>query len=254
MRSLAETQRLFWALATRSPQADASGAHAIFRSTLALDADVRIAIYADMYFWRQIDALREAFPKLAALMGDTAFNEMAEQYVRAHPSEHPDLGQRGRRMASFLAEHGSPRPDIPDLAALEWARCDVFGEEDAPVATLDSFVVMDVATIAASPLPIVPALRLLKLRHEISPLWTALDSGQEPPQPRPGPTAIAVWRKGFAVFHVTLSPEESSALERARGGATVEEICDAFADRPDAQRMALAAIGSWFAEEWIAAG
>ena len=245
---LAELQKCFFELVTRAP--GARPAADCFVSTPHLSAEERVGIYANMFVWRQIDALREDFPKLAQLLGDEGFYATAEKYLRAYPSTHPSLAQLGRHFASFLAETPGPRPDLADLAALEWARCEVFEEAQVRAATPDLVGGPDPAQIV---LRTVPALRLLTLRHDVVPLWKDLDDGKEAPSPRSQTTAVAVWRKEFVVFHVSLAAEEALALRRAMSGATLGEVCEAFADREDSVQAALAAVASWFAEEWIAA-
>jgi hypothetical protein len=245
--NLAELQERFWELATRAP--DARPATECFVSTPDLPAEERLDIYADMFIWRQIDALREDFPKLAQLLGDEGFYATAKKYLRAHPSTHPSLGQLGRHFASFLAESAGPRPDLADLAALEWARCEVFEEAHAHTATPDLVHGPDPAQIV---LRTVAALRQLSLHHDVVQLWKDLEDGNAALLPRPRPAAIAVWRKGFVVFHTGLAPDEGLALRRAMSGATLGEVCEAFANREDAVQAALSAVASWFAEEWIA--
>lgn len=245
---LAELQQRFCERVTRVPEA--RSAADCFVSTPQLSADERLEIYANMFVWRQIDALREDFPKLAQLLGDEGFYATAEKYLRVHPSTHPSLGQLGRQFASFLAETGGHRPDVADLAVLEWARCEVFEEAHARAAAADLVTGPDPARMM---LRTVPALRLLSLRHEIVPLWKELEDGAPPSAPRAEPTAVAVWRKGFVVFHAGIAPDEAVALRRAMSGAPLGEVCEAFAERPDAVQAALSAVASWFAEEWIAA-
>jgi len=219
-------------------------------STPDLSAEERLDIYANMFVWRQIDSLREDFPKLAQLLGDEGFYATAERYLRAHPSTHPSLGQLGRHFASFLAESPGPPPEVADLAALEWARCEVFEEAHVRTATPDLVRGPDPGQMV---LRTVPALRLLSLRHDVVPLWKDLEDGNAVRLPCAQPTAVAVWRKEFAVFHVGLAPDEALALRRAMSGATLADICEAFADRADAVQTALSAVASWFAEEWVAA-
>lgn len=246
--TLAEMQARFFQLATRAP--GARPAADCFVSTPDLSAEERLDIYANMFVWRQIDALREDFPKLAQLLGDEGFYATAEKYLRAHPSTHPSLGQLGRHFASFLAESPGQRPDLADLAALEWARCEVFEEAHVGAATPDLVGSPDPARIVLRP---VPALRLLSLRHDVVTLWKNLEDDGTAPPPHPQPSAVAVWRKELVVFHVRIAPDEALALRRAMSGATLGEVCEAFAERQDAVRAALSAVASWFAEEWIAA-
>ena len=232
--NLAETQRLFWELlqGTEAPL-DA------FLGSPGLPAEERVAIYARMFLHRQVDALREMFPKVVAALGDEGFFEVAARYVRAHPSEHPDLGQLGRKFATFL-----DRPDLRDLARLEWARGEVFEAPPAESLSADEFarLAQDAHAFMNRDLRLIPALRLLELEHDIGFLWDETAKTAEPQ-----PTRCVVWRSGFDVFHVTVDEHEARAVHLAIRGAAVGDICGAFGD---AARAAEAFQG-WLAEGWI---
>jgi hypothetical protein len=261
---LAEMQRVFYLLAARAPRSEALDPAAIVVSTPALDARARVGIYADMFIWRQIDALRDDFPKLSLLLGNRSFYAMAEEYLRAHPSRNASLSELGRELPGFLLGWTGEgrRVDLADLATLEWVRAKVFEEanvEAAPPERLRAF--------AADELPQVrlrfgPALRLVPLLHDLTPLWQALEDGApgmpavpalpaEPVSPRQ--EWVAVWRKDFEVFHAALDADEARALELALSGEPLAVVCEAFAQRADAVGAAFQAISSWFAERWIRA-
>jgi hypothetical protein len=55
-----------------------------------------------MFVDRQVDALRETFPKVVGALGEEPFQAIAAKYVHEHPSENPDLGQIGRHFACRL--------------------------------------------------------------------------------------------------------------------------------------------------------
>jgi hypothetical protein len=244
--NLVEQQERFWALATRAP--GARPAEECFVGNGALSAPQRLDIYADMFLWRQIDSLREDFPKVAALLGDHGSYHAFEDYLAACPSTHPSLNRLGHGLAAFLEAHA--RADLADLALLEWTRNEVFDEADSAAASATLLEGREDA--AAVRFSFAPALRLVDLGHDVVPLWKALDEGQEAPPPAPCASAVAVWRKEFVVYHCALAADEAEALRRALGGATLGEICDAFAAHEDAVPRALQAVASWFAEQWIA--
>jgi hypothetical protein len=197
--NLARTQELFF----RALYGDE-----VDRSFVA--GEDRLDVYARMFLYRQVDALRTDFPETAARLGDGAFFALVERYVRAHPSEHPDLGRLGRHFASFCPE------EVRELAALEWARAEVFLEAEAAAIGAEEFA----RTLR---IRVVPALRLA--------------------------SRTAVWRKGFEVQEVELDAEEARALGLAISGASFIEICGAFADA----QAAYTALQSWIAEGWLAA-
>ncbi|HEX5658224.1 MAG TPA: DNA-binding domain-containing protein [Polyangiales bacterium] len=234
---LAELQRAFWSMAAQRAQGRAAARY--FVGTDALSATDRLGIYADMFLWRQVDSLREDFPKLASLHGD--FYSLAQAYLARHPSRHPSLAQLGAQLPAFLAD-AALRADLADLAALEWARAAIFEESDAPVRTQPSL---------AQPLRFVPALRILDLAHDACALWQALEDGHPAPAAKRAPNTVVVWRKGYEVFHVRLDDAEAAALQRAMSGEAIEAVCEAFSCELDPVGAALRAIGSWFAEGWI---
>lgn len=251
--TLAETQRLFHALATRDPATSPDEAARILRGTPGLSAPDRIAIYADMYLWRLVDGLREDYPKVAALLGDERFLALGEAYARAHPSDRADLGLFGRHLPAFLARRpAGDRADLADLAALEWARTEVFLE--APAEPLDAGALSTLRPdeFLAARLDLVPALRVLRLGHEVALAWGRLEEGAPAGAPVPGGHAVAVWRSGFDVFHVAIDPDEAAALEAAAAGEPLERVCAAFAAREAPAAAAFAALSSWLREGWIA--
>jgi len=201
---LADLQASFW----RALQGDE-----VDRSFVA--GPDRLRVYADMFLFRQVDALREEFPQTAERLGDERFFSLAKGYVRAHPSEDPDLGRLGRHFAAF-AEASEEGPVLGKLPGLEWARSEVFLEAEVTPIGAEEFA----RSLRARP---VPALRL---------------SGR-----------TAVWRKGFEVQEAELSAEEARALELLLEGAPFEEICGAF---PDAA-TAFEALSSWIGEGWLTA-
>ena len=204
--NLAQTQRLFWDL-LRGARRPLEG----FVGTAELPAAERIAIYARMFLDRQIDALQEAFPKVAAALGDGAFHDVAGQYVLAHPSEHPDLGQLGRHFAGFL-----DRADLADLARLEWTRGEVFEAASADSLSTEELarLAQDAAAFASHRVRLIPALRLLHLEHDVGPLWEGTAKAGEK-----RPAALVVWRAGFDVFHVEVDVDEARAVQLASEGA-----------------------------------
>jgi hypothetical protein len=250
---LAEMQRLFYQLASRAPGSEAIEPAAFLAGSPSLDARSRIGIYADMFIWRQIDALREDFPRLALLLGEGPFYAMAEEYLRAHPSRHASLSELGRELPAFLRAWSGEgaRTDLADLAALEWARAKVFEEANVEVASPEQLRRSGRDELPQLRLRFVPALRVLRLGHELGELWEALERGDPAGPPSHRDESVAVWRKGFEVFHASVEADEARALALASSGEPLGVVCEAFADRSDAVEAAFRAISSWFAEGWI---
>jgi hypothetical protein len=253
--TLAETQALFWSLVTREPGAPRERIESAFAGTPAFPADERVDVYANMYYWRILDALREDFSQLVKLLGEDLFQKLIRDYLRRNASEHPSLGYVGRHFPRFLRERGEEfsRSDVADLAELEWSRARVF--EDAAAPSISATAVKNILPqdFAFATVRLIPALRLIDLEHDVASVWRRLENDEEPGDPTCVATHIVVWRPEFEVLHSVVEADEAEGVRLALEGRTFAEVCEAFAARASPVEAAFNAIGSWFTEGMIAA-
>src|SRR5207244_12026271 len=154
--SLRELQRLFWRSLADEPGggAPAPALVELVAPSATLDAGARIGVYADAYFGRLRDVLREDFPHVAALLA-ARFDETARGYLRAHPSEDPSVRHLGRLFADFLEQ----RPDLPPyLSALARLGCARIVGFVAPGARP-----LNVAALCVAALDVWPGLLLVNV-------------------------------------------------------------------------------------------
>lgn len=222
----------------------------------ALSPDERVNVYAEMYWLRLRDVLREEFPQVRAVLGEEDFDILAAKYVRAHPSRHPSLNWLGQALPTFLRNH--PVAEVPwlaDLAELEWARSQAFISLDSPVAEPSVLTSLTPETAMQAVFTLTPSVRVLRLAHDVRALFRALRDGEawrEVPI-EAGDVTLVVFRQQFTVFHDAVSSEEARALELAMTGATLPALCEAFvAFGDEAPARAFQAIGSWVTEGLVA--
>ncbi len=79
------------------------------------DIDTRLAIYANAYRLRLLEALQDTFPALHTLLGDKRFRQLGLDYLDDSPSEHFSIRYFGHRLARFLQQSPAWR-DNPLLA------------------------------------------------------------------------------------------------------------------------------------------
>ena len=217
----------------------------------------RLDVYANMYFFRLLDVLREDFPNLVKLVGDDAFHNLVTAYLLAHPSDNPSLRWLGRRFPDHLdgdAELRRRHPAAPALARLEWLRGEAFDAEDAPVATMASLAAATPEAFSAMRLAMQPALRIILLDHRVLPLWLALERGEERPEPAREPARVVIWRRGFRVYHRAASADEVDALRVAISGGTFADMCESLWPHAGEQTPALAVnhLRTWIEQETVA--
>lgn len=189
----------------------------------------RLEIYAQMYWARLHDVLREDFPRVAAMLGAERFGAVVRAYLARHPSTHPSVRHVGGRFAEFLAEGPGTEafPFSVDLARLEWARLAVFDAPDVPALRVD-----DLRAVAPGDWPrltfrLVPAVRLLHSAWPVHELWAA---GEERPLEavRPAETHLRVWRDGFMVYQASMDACERRAFESVAAGEPFAAMCAAL--------------------------
>jgi hypothetical protein len=190
----------------------------------------RAEVYRDGYSFRLLDVLRDDFPEVAALVGER-FEALVAEYAGRHPPTHPSLRHFGRRFAAFVAEHPLSRrwPQLGELAALEWARVEVFDAPEIPLLTLSDLDAIDPAGWPDHVFALAPSVRIL-------------------------PKAV-VFRRDHAPCHRAIGRREADALRRVQIGAPFAQVCAALAGDAgvdDAARTALTAIAQWTVDGLLA--
>src|SRR5271168_4134605 len=210
---------------------DAGGLDDIVLGDERLSAEARVDIYANMYFYRLLDALKEDFPATLAVLGDDNFHNLVTGYLLEYPPTEPSLYYCGRYLPTWLRDHPlrEGAPFIADLAAVERAVVEVFHGSDAAALDPDSMRAIAPADWPALKLGIHPSAKLLALDWRVSDLLRAVEEDR-PWIPAPRAAAkVLVWRRDARVFHRDLETAEADALDAALRGATFAEICERVA-------------------------
>ena len=217
----------------------------------ASDAGVagRLHIYQQAYPARLIAALRDNFGVLPQVLGDAAFDALAQAYLGAHPSRHASIRWFGDALPAFMAAHPAlvPHAALTDLARMEWALRGAFDAADAApigVAALAEVPADAWSAIVFTPLP---SVQLLALTWRVEPVWRALqdiDGDDAPDLPEPSEEAhgLVVWRAGLTTRWRTLEPLPARLLQAALCGEPFAVLCMIAADAlGEAQAAPLAA-------------
>lgn len=224
-----------------------------------LPAAARLEIYADMYFARIHDVLREELPRTAAVLGAAEFHALVTDYLQACRPRDPSLREAGARLPAFLAAHAlaAGRPWLAELARLERTRLELHDGPDAEALSLATLRTLAPEEFGALRLRLIPCHALLQNAHDLTDLWRRAEHEDGPP-PAPAPTALIVWRPDLEVFHRAAEPEEAAWLRRLGAEtATLEALCgELAAGRSDqaAAARAFELVGRWAGDGLLLAG
>jgi hypothetical protein len=270
---LAELQRRFFELVT-APEGvarelekrglRAEAVSAIVNGDARASAVERLDVYANMYFFRILDVLRDDFPTLLAAIGDGAFHNLATDYLQAHPSRHPSLRWVGAALPGFLRAHAlaAERAWLAELAAFEWALVDVFDRADTPALGRDDVAAVAPQAFASIALAPVAAFEVVPAAFAVEEVWRAVQHRPDerpaaPPRAEaPDGHALVVWRRGVTVQHRAALPGERGALALVREGTTFGALCTALgeqaASEAEAAALAVRLLHQWLSDELLA--
>jgi hypothetical protein len=226
------------------------------RGDRSVGARERLAVYANAYFARIHDALREDYGALHAALGDGGFRDLARLYLMAHPPSAFSLRFAGEQLPAFLAGPiGEPFlqrwPFAAALAALEWAIADVFDAPDDPSLTREALAALPPSAWQEIRFELIGAQRSLELGWPVHRVREAWDADRTPPRLEPEPTRLLIYRTGEEVLHRAVSDAEAHALAALRDGCDFGEVCARVAlctGEAQAPARAVAMLERWLAD------
>ena len=217
-----------------------------------LRAADRLAIYANAYQARLIDALDDTYSILHGLLGDEIFFALGEAFIAAYPSVHRSIRWYGRELADFLATNPpyNEQPIVAEVALLEWTLAEVFDAKDAEPLPRTALSSVDPTAWSGLKFEFHPSLRRLEFDWNTTAVWQAMSREETPPKPARGPQRLPwlLWRQNLQNYFRSLTPAEAAALDAALRGCNFGEICEALSTRMPYDEIPPAAasfLGAW---------
>jgi hypothetical protein len=205
---------------------------ALIESDDRLSATERLEIYANAYFYRILDCLKEDFPATLATLGADNFHNLITGYLIEYPPTEPSISYAGRHLAEFLRHHPMRErwPFIAELAQLERTLIEVSHAAEAQplnAAAMRSVAPDDWPALA---MRTHPALAIVDCEWRVDELLREVEAAAgESDQPRDAPAhapvSVLMWRHDSLVHYRALERPERAALELASVGASFAAIC-----------------------------
>ncbi|HEY2523937.1 MAG TPA: DNA-binding domain-containing protein [Candidatus Binataceae bacterium] len=201
-----------------------------------LSAGERLEIYANAYFYRILDCLKEDFPATLATLGADNFHNLVTGYLIEYPPTEPSISHAGRYLSEFLRNHPFTErwPFIADLARLERALIEVFHAPDA-----EPLGAPTIRSVAPEDWPGLemrahPALAIVNCEWRVDEFLRAVETPADgaagsPQAPARSPVSVLVWRRASQVHYRALEHPERAALELVRAGTNFAAVCEAIA-------------------------
>jgi Putative DNA-binding domain len=238
---LGELQRIFYRLITApsgvveglaaEKNLPPQGIGALVRGDARASAIERIEIYASMYFYRLLDAIKEDFPATLAVLGQIHFHNLITGYLAVYPPCDPSINEASRDLAEFAAKAPSLAKwaFIADLIRLERAIVEVFLGPDARSLGPEAVIAIPPTRWPSLRISVHPALRVLSSEWRVEEIVHALEREQPLADPERRPAAILVWRSNYSVNYRPLDELERTALSMIRSGFSFGDVCETAA-------------------------
>jgi hypothetical protein len=213
-------------------------------------------VYRYAYGSRLVEVMRNDHELLHRYLGDETFDEMGYAYVKARPSEHPNLRWFSQALPDFLRsnEPYSDHPVLADLAALEKALNDAFDAREGAVLALEAmagFAPEQWNDLVFAPHP---SAARIDLSTNAAAIWMALKNDETPPEADKlaEPSRLLIWRQDTTPMFRELPAEEAMMWDEAANAIPFGVLCEMLAtyDDPDGA----AARGAGYLHSWITAG
>ena len=238
---------------------DAKPALAIVADSQGATARDRLHVYIHAYRARLAEVLGNDFGGTLAMIGEKRFGELAQAYIRAHPSREFNARWYGEAFPHFLSTtpQASENPAIGEMAKLDWGIGLSFDAPDEP-----SVGPKELEGLAPE---LWPHMRfrlhrsVQRLRFEFNVAMIRRAADRRDPIPEAARLAASqgwvVSRMDGRIFHREISDDENAALAVTASGGSFADVCDELClwhDASDVAMRAVTLLRDWIDSGWLA--
>jgi len=198
-----------------------------------VSAETRLAIYQKSYFLRLIEVLQKDYLVLSILLGEEKFNQLASDYITAHPSQFRSARWIGYGLADFIKKnYPSSKHYLAEIATFEWLLTASFDQSDQPILSINDMAMIAPNQWANLTFNIHPCVYRAHFYWNILALWHASQHNKKRPFPQKlsTPVEVVIWRKNREVQFISLKPYEAFFLDAIKKGETFGLICEGLCE------------------------
>ena len=222
----------------------------------------QLSIYAYAYRARLKEVLANDYPAVLMAIGDDNFNQLAEDYIQAHPSHYFSLRDFGGHLPGFVSDliqqHDTYQgmPWLYELALFEWSLGRAFD-----VADVTLFTGQDMAAIPPEAWPALtfilhPSVQRLDFEWNIPEMWQSLTADEPTPITACSETTSSwlIWREQLVTRFRSMHADEQLAFDSVCAGASFNDVCEQLAtliNEEDVPHRAAGLLKGWIAQGLI---
>lgn len=196
-----------------------------FRPAGKLSEEGAFAIYQRAFIVRLTDMLGETYENVWKVLGDADFFKVAEDFIRATPSESYNLSDYSDKFINFLRTHELSKEFffLPDLARIGWLKKVLFD-----VALEQGLSGPEVLQLLEDnePAQFVPSMRMFKSEFAVHDLWSALSIDAEAPDDWQEPQFLILYKSENQIYLKPMNRLSFETLEAMASGQGLLTACE----------------------------
>ncbi|MFN0207323.1 MAG: putative DNA-binding domain-containing protein [Planctomycetota bacterium] len=221
-----------------------------------LRPEQRVDIYSKMYVYRLVDVLTSDFRAVAYAAGEHAWYHLTRDYIKSHPSRNQNLNFFNAAFPAYLKTRRDLKhyQFLAELASLEWASMEVIFSRTANPPDLTKLETLPAKHWEEVTFRAAPTLRLFQFNYPVNQYYQAFREDKHPSIPTKRASWLAVQRKEYTVWRITLSRAMYQMLTALVAGKTLREsVKSALKARVISGKELEASISNWF-RDWVSDG
>jgi hypothetical protein len=222
-----------------------------------LSAVEQLEIYREQFWLRHTSSLVEDFPGLGGIVGQAAWEKLAEAYLLGTTPDSYTLRDLGKGLPQVVerADWLPERELCVDMARLEWAYVEAFDASDTTHLNPERLASIPEHELPNARLVLAPCVRLLQVSYPVADLRRALQAAPDQPVAIPArePQNLLIYRKDLRLWDMKLSAVAFRLLTELARGTPLGRAAELAGDVPEAEAEIAENIGAWF-QEWTRKG
>ena len=189
------------------------------------EARIRLDIYRNNVIHSLSCAIGDLYPVVKRLIGDDFFNQLAIEFVRAHPPQHSALVFYGQEFIEFVNQHPACEslPYLSDVAQLEYLNHQAFNAIDVEALAPSLLATVAPDQLASIVFECDPAMTLMSSAWPVENIWreNLTTEPQRIDLSKAVGCCLLVYREKFVVKIIDLNPHCFNFLQQLAAGESI---------------------------------
>ncbi len=195
-----------------------------------IDKQTRLNIYSNAYTLRLRGVIDTDHEILSYYLGDELFDQLVEDYINAHPSNHTSLRDFCSHIPNYLKTNApfKNHPLISELARFEQTLLFAFDASDANTANILDLNKLSIEDWPNLKVRFHPSMQLFENNYNCVEVWQALKQQKTPPEVQKlNDSAWIVWRNKQRVTEFrSLEVSELESIKTFLKGGSLSDVCE----------------------------